>query len=60
QLDLGISYKIHKFVGLIGGYSFYLANSNINFLKNTPNAKVYQQWMWFGLNITPTFFKTNF
>lgn len=60
ELDLGISYKIHKFVGLIGGYSFYLANSNINFLKNTPNAKVYQQWMWFGLNITPTFFKTNF
>ena len=60
ELDMTFTYKINKFAGVMGGYSFYITNPTINFLKNTPNARVYQQWMWLGLNITPTFFKTNF
>lgn len=60
EFDLTFLYKINKFIGVTGGYSFYLTNSSINFLKATPTAGVYQQWAWLALNVSPTLFKTKF
>ena len=58
EMDLSFNYKINKFVAITGGYSFYLANSTIKYLKDTPTAGIYQQWAWMALNINPTFYKT--
>lgn len=60
ELDLSFTHQINKMATLAGGYSFYINNSTLNYLKNTPNGKDYQQWGWLTLNITPAFFKTKF
>jgi len=60
ELDLGFSYKINKFAAITGGYSAYLTTPTINYLKNTPSANKLQNWVWLGLNVTPTFFETKY
>lgn len=60
ELDLLFSLKVNTFTTFTGGYSFYLATSTLKYLKNTPAANDYQQWLWFSLNVTPHFLKTNF
>lgn len=57
EADLSFGYTINKYANLVGGYSFYLNNPTVNFLKNTPEGKNYQQWAWLSLNITPTLFQ---
>lgn len=60
ELDLMLSKKINKIINFSGGYSFYLAGPTINYLKNTSTAHKYQQWLWFGINVTPTLIKAKF
>lgn len=57
ETDLGFGYKVNKFVSMTGGYSFYLTNTSLRFLKGTVGGRNYQQWAWFSINVTPTFFK---
>lgn len=57
EADLTFGLNINPFVNLSGGYSFYLTNSTLRYLKNTPAGRGYQQWAWLSLNVTPTFFK---
>lgn len=58
EMDLSFTYNINKFLGIMGGYSFYITSPTIKYLKNTPTARVYQQWAWMALNINPTFYKS--
>jgi hypothetical protein len=57
EIDLTISYKINKFVTLVGGYSLYLTTPSIKYLKNVLNANNVQQWAWVSINVTPTLFE---
>lgn len=57
EVDLTISYKINKFITIIGGYSFYATTPTIKHLKGVPNGKLIQNWAWVSLNVTPTLFK---
>ncbi|HRP90875.1 MAG TPA: hypothetical protein PKX92_12655 [Edaphocola sp.] len=58
ELDLSFSAKLNNFANLSGGYSFFLNTETLNYLKNTPTADGYQQWIWLGLKVNPTLFKT--
>ncbi|MFV0607290.1 MAG: alginate export family protein, partial [Niabella sp.] len=60
EADLGVNVQLNKMASLQGGYSFYITNPTINYLKNTPNGKSCQQWFWMSLNITPKFFETKY
>lgn len=57
EADLTFALKVNKFASLSGGYSFFLTNPTLRFLKNTTDGRTYQQWAWMALNITPQFFK---
>lgn len=60
EMDLTVLYKINPVVSLVGGYSFFINSSTLNYLKDVPTANSYQQWAWVSLNITPKFFKSKF
>ncbi len=60
ELDLSFSLKLNKFANFMGGYSFYLNTPTLNFLKNVPLGKEYQQWLWLSLNVNPTLIKSKF
>ncbi len=60
EFDLMLSKKLNKIVNFSGGYSFYLNNTTLNYLKSTPTANNYQQWVWLGINVTPTLIKSKF
>ena len=56
ELDFTFGYTLHKFASLVGGYSFYLNTSTVDYLKNVTDAGGYQQWAWLSVNITPKIF----
>ncbi len=58
EADLSFSLKVNKYASVMGGYSFYLTNQTLRFLKNTVSGRDYQQWAWLSINVTPAFFKT--
>lgn len=60
EADLYALYKLNKFATFEVGYSFYLTTPTVNFLKNIPNGKYFQQWVWTSVNITPQLFKSKF
>lgn len=60
EIDISCAFKLNTFTNLSGGYSFYLPTSTLKYLKNTPDAKNFQQWGWISLNIIPTIFKSNY
>lgn len=60
EADLSFACKVNPFTNITGGYSFYLNTPTVNFLKNTPTGKDYQQWFWLSLNVSPTIFKAKF
>lgn len=56
ELDFTFGYTLNKFASLVGGYSFYLNTSTVDYLKNVADAGGYQQWAWLSVNITPRIF----
>ncbi|MCO6497633.1 MAG: alginate export family protein [Chitinophagaceae bacterium] len=58
EADLSFALKLNKFTTMAGGYSFYLTNNTLRFLKNAFFARGYQQWAWLTFNVNPVFFKT--
>lgn len=56
EVDFTFGYPLNKFATLVGGYSFYLNTSSIDYLKNVANAGRYQQWAWLSVNVTPKIF----
>ncbi len=57
EIDFDIAFTINKFVKLTGGYSIYLVNNSIRYLKNITRSERDQHFGWISLNITPTFFQ---
>ena len=60
EIDLVYNLKLQSFIGLQVGYSTYFANDGAKALKNTPNARSYQDWFWCSLNINPEIFSAKF
>lgn len=60
EIDISCAFKLNPFSTLSGGYSFYLPTSTLKYLKNTRDAKDFQQWGWISFNIIPTIFKSNY
>ena len=56
ELDLGFSYRINKFAGLMGGYSIYTASKTTKYIKGVSQSPVAQHWLWLSLNINPKIF----
>ena len=53
EIDLLLSWNFMKDITLTGGYSTMLPSETLKILRNTPNARDYQQWFWISLNINP-------
>ncbi|MDO5607910.1 MAG: alginate export family protein [Capnocytophaga sp.] len=60
EIDLTFNYKASQYIGLQGGYSTYFHTNTLKHLKNTPNARNYQDWLWVSLNVNPRIFGMKF
>lgn len=55
ELDLVYAYPVSKIFSFNLGYSQMFASNNMKVLKNVPNPKDNQSFMWIGLNFNPKF-----
>ena len=60
ELDFTFNHQIVPMVGLTGGYSTYLHTASLRAIKNTPDARNWQDWLWLSININPKIFTTKF
>lgn len=60
EFDLTFNHQILPMVGLTGGYSTYLHTEALRTVKNTPNARNWQDWLWLSININPKIFAAKF
>ena len=60
EIDLSFNHQIMPMVGLSGGYSTYFHTPALRVLKNTPDARKYQDWLWLSININPKIFSAKF
>ena len=60
EIDLSFNHQIMPMVGLSGGYSTYFHTPSLRVLKNTPDARKYQDWLWLSININPKIFSAKF
>lgn len=60
EFDLSFNHQILPMVGLTGGYSTYLHTASLRAIKNTPNARNWQDWLWLSININPKIFSAKF
>ncbi len=57
EFDLDISYNIHPYIGLVGGYSVYAVTPSTNFLKGVVSSNPLQHWAWCTLNVNAEILK---
>ena len=60
ELDFTFTKQILPTVGLTGGYSTFLHTASLRTIKNTPNARNWQDWLWLSINISPKIFSAKF
>ncbi|MDO4229256.1 MAG: alginate export family protein [Capnocytophaga sp.] len=60
EIDLVYTLKVQNYIGLQMGYSTYFTTNSLKTLKNTPDARGYQDWFWCSLNINPKIFSAKF
>ncbi len=60
EIDLVYTLKVQPYIGLQMGYSTYFTTNSLKTLKNTPNARGYQDWFWCSLNVNPKIFSAKF
>lgn len=60
EVDLTLHHQIFPMVALSGGYSVYLHTPTLRIIKNTPDARDFQDWLWLSVNINPKIFITRF
>lgn len=57
ELDFQVTWKIHKFITLMGGYSTMLGSKYMDIVKGGDHNQ-WQDWGWIQLNINPRIFTT--
>lgn len=57
EIDFQITWKIHKFVTLMGGYSTMFGSKYMDIVKGGDHNQ-WQDWGWIQLNINPRIFTT--
>lgn len=60
EVDVTFNYKVLPMVAINGGYSTYFHTATTRTIKNTPNARGYQDWLWLSVNINPKIFTARF
>ncbi|MCB0508030.1 MAG: hypothetical protein KDD21_07020 [Bacteroidetes bacterium] len=60
EIDFGFKYQAYKFVKVSGAYSLYITTPSILFLKDIPNARKVQHWLWLSLDVNLDIFKFRF
>ena len=60
EIDFSFNHQIMPMIGLSGGYSTYFHTPTLLTVKNTPDARKYQDWLWLSININPKIFTTKF
>lgn len=60
EIDISFTHQLYPMVSVMGGYSTYFVSPSLKVVKNTPNARNWQDWLWLSVNINPKIFSARF